>query len=217
MNASEVLAKQKEFVFPAVMNYYQEPLVPVRALGLHVHGADGRRYLDFFGGILTVSVGHCHPHVLQSTMEQMKRLQHVSTLYPTEPMVLLAEKLAALAPQPPLSKLEGGRLGPTDGPWAGAEHRRPQADDHTAPPIRWKSFFTSSGTEANEMAVLSAKVATGQTDMIALRHSYGGRATLALNMMGQAAWRVLPTQLPGVKHAHAPYCYRCDFGLTYPD
>jgi 4-aminobutyrate aminotransferase len=53
--------------------------------------------------------------------------------------------------------------------------------------------------------------------MIALRHSYGGRATLALNMMGQAAWRVIPSQLPGIKHAHAPYCYRCDFGLTYPD
>ncbi|MHB8420509.1 MAG: aspartate aminotransferase family protein [Myxococcales bacterium] len=184
MDSKAVLAKQKQFVFPAVTNYYQEPLVVERACGLAVHGADGRKYLDFFGGILTVSVGHCHPHVLQKTMEQMKKLQHVSTLYPTEPMALLAEKIAGLGP----SKEQ-----------------------------RWKSFFTSSGTEANEMAVLTAKVATGQTDMIALRHSYGGRATLALNMMGQAAWRVIPSQLPGIKHAHAPYCYRCDFGLSYPD
>ncbi|HUB10206.1 MAG TPA: aspartate aminotransferase family protein [Myxococcales bacterium] len=184
MDPKSVLAKHKEFVFPAVINYYQEPLVPERGEGLTVHAADGRRYLDFFGGILTVSVGHSHPHVLQKTMEQMKKLQHVSTLYPTEPMGLLAEKIAGLAPS--------------------KQHR-------------WKSFFTSSGTEANEMAVLTAKLATGTTDMIALRHSYGGRATLALNMMGQAAWRVTPSQLPGVKHAHAPYCYRCDFGLTYPD
>ncbi len=187
MDGAEVLRKQREFVFPAVTNYYQEPLVPVRAEGLHVHGADGRRYLDFFGGILTVSVGHCHPRVLEKTMEQMKKLQHLSTLYPSEPMVQLAEKIAGLAPR------EAGKT------------------------LRWKSFFTSSGTEANETAVLTAKVATGTTDMIALRHSYGGRATLAINMMGQAAWRVIPSQLPGIKHAHAPYCYRCDFGLSYPD
>ena len=193
MDAAQILAKQKEFVFPAVTNYYEEPLVPVRAEGLFVHGADGRKYLDFFGGILTVSVGHCHPKVLARTMEQMKKLQHLSTLYPQEPMVELAEKIAGLAPQPAVVVGKGGA------------------------PLRWKSFFTSSGTEANEMAVMTAKLATGTTDMIALRHSYGGRSTLAINMMGQAAWRVMPSQLPGIKHAHAPYCYRCDFGLTYPD
>ncbi len=185
MDGKQVVKKQKDFIFPAVTNYYQDPLVPVRAEGLYVHGADNRRYLDFFGGILTVSIGHCHPKVLAKTLEQMKKLQHLSTLYPSEPMVVLAEKIAGLAP-------------------GGSSHR-------------WKSFFTSSGTEANEMAVLTAKVATGTTDMIALRHSYGGRATLAINMMGQAAWRVIPSQLPGIKHAHAPYCYRCDLGLTYPD
>ncbi|MHB1846114.1 MAG: aspartate aminotransferase family protein [Deltaproteobacteria bacterium] len=188
MNGNEVVAKQKEFVFPAVTNYYAEPLVPVRAEGLHVTAADNRRYLDFFGGILTVSVGHCHPKVLEKTIEQMKRLQHLSTLYPEEPMVALAEKLAGIAPQPA-----------------------------AGPKLRYKSFFTSSGTEANEMAVMTAKLATGTTDMIALRHSYGGRATLAINMMGHAGYRVMPSQLPGIKHAHAPYCYRCDFGLTYPD
>ena len=184
MDPKSVLAKHREFVFPAVINYYQEPLVPERGEGLTVHAADGRKYLDFFGGILTVSVGHGHPHVLKKTIEQLQKLQHTSTLYPTEPMGLLAEKIASLAP---------------------------------SRQFRWKSFFTSSGTEANETAVLTAKLATGTTDMIALRHSYGGRATLAINMMGQAAWRVIPSQLPGIKHAHAPYCYRCDFGLSYPD
>ncbi len=237
MTGAEVVAKQREFVFPAVTHYYAEPLVPVRAEGLYVHAADGRRYLDFFGGILTVSVGHCHPKVLEKTMEQMKRLQHLSTLYPQEPMVALAEKIAGLAPQPKLEgategagalgasedhrppKPEGGRLSPTEGAGArgASEDRRPKAEDRTGPPIRWKSFFTSSGTEANEMAVMTAKLATGTTDMIALRHSYGGRATLAINMMGHAGYRVMPSQLPGIKHAHAPYCYRCDFGLSYPD
>ncbi len=216
MDGAKILEKHREYVFPAVIYYYQEPLVPVRAEGLHVEAADGRRYLDFFGGILTVSVGHCHPRVLEKTIEQMKKLQHLSTLYPNEPMGLLAEKIAGLAPQP---KREAGRMSPTEGAGArGAwEGRRPEAEDRTGPPIRWKSFFTSSGTEANEMAVLTAKVVTGTTDMIALRHSYGGRATLAVNMMGQAPWRVIPAQLPGIRHAHAPYCYRCDFGLSYPD
>ena len=105
MDGAQVLKKQKEFIFPAVTNYYQDPIVPVRAEGLHVHAADGRRYLDFFGGILTVSIGHCHPKVLAKTIEQMDTLQHPSTLYPSERMVALAEKIAGPSPGGP-SQLE---------------------------------------------------------------------------------------------------------------
>src|SRR5438445_446662 len=76
-----------------------------------------------------------------------------------------------------------------------------------------KVFFTNSGTEANETAVTLAKVATGRSDLVALRHSYGGRDTLAVNMMGNKNYRPLQSEIPGIKHAHAPYCYRCDFDL----
>ncbi|HEX9577476.1 MAG TPA: aspartate aminotransferase family protein [Myxococcales bacterium] len=183
MDANELRRKQKELLFPNVSTYYQEPLVVESAKGLTVRDVDGREYLDFFGGILTVSVGHCHPRVTEAVIEQQKRLVHVSTLYPTVPQIELAEKLVQLRPMKEPAKV----------------------------------FFTNSGTEANETAVQLAKVATGRTDLIALRHSYGGRGALAVNMMGNKNYRPLQSEIPGIKHAHAPYCYRCDFDLKYPD
>ncbi len=79
-----------------------------------------------------------------------------------------------------------------------------------------KSLFTTSGTEANETAILVAKLFTGKQEIIALRHGYSGRSLTAQSLTGQAPWRLLPTQVPGVKHALAPYCYRCPLGLQYP-
>jgi 4-aminobutyrate aminotransferase-like enzyme len=81
-----------------------------------------------------------------------------------------------------------------------------------------KSFFVNSGTEADETAIIIAKThAGGAGDIIALRHCYSGRSILAMNLCAHAPWRVLHSQIPGIKHAHAPYCYRCAMGLTYPD
>src|SRR3954465_2548445 len=101
MDAAEVVRKQKEFLFPNVGNYYQEPLVPLKANGMVVTGTDGREYLDFFAGILTVSVGHCHPKVTEKVIEQQRTLVPLSTLYPTIPQVELAEKIASIAPFSP--------------------------------------------------------------------------------------------------------------------
>ncbi len=80
-----------------------------------------------------------------------------------------------------------------------------------------KSFFTSSGTEANETAVLFARLATGHSDIIALRHAYSGRSEVTMNITAQASWRPMPSSVAYIKHAHNPYCYRCAFGLTYPN
>jgi 4-aminobutyrate aminotransferase-like enzyme len=180
---AELRRKQKELLFPNVSTYYQEALPLESGKGMFLKDVEGREYLDFFGGILTVSVGHCHPRVTEAVIEQQKRLVHVSTLYPTIPQIELAEKLVQLRPMKEPAKV----------------------------------FFTNSGTEANETAVHLAKVATGRTDLVALRHSYGGRGTLAVNMMGNKNYRPLQSEIAGIKHAHAPYCYRCDFGLKYPD
>jgi 4-aminobutyrate aminotransferase len=78
-----------------------------------------------------------------------------------------------------------------------------------------KSFFTNSGTEANETAILTARCYTGNTEIVALRHSYHGRSAAAMTLSGQSAWRLGPSQA-GIVHAHNAYCYRCPFGLTYP-
>jgi alanine-glyoxylate transaminase / (R)-3-amino-2-methylpropionate-pyruvate transaminase len=181
--AQTVRRKQKELLFGNVATYYQEPLVAESAKGMFVRDLEGREYLDFFAGILTVSVGHCHPRVTEAVVEQQKKLVHVSTLYPTVPQVQLAEKLVQIGPMKPA-----------------------------------KAFFTNSGTEANDTAVTLAKEATGRTELVVLRHNYGGRGTLALSAMGVKPYRPrVQSEVPGIRFAHAPYCYRCDFDLKYPD
>jgi 4-aminobutyrate aminotransferase len=179
---SETLRKHKEYVFPAVTPYYQEPLALERGQGMYVWDEQGDRYLDGIGGILTISVGHANPTVVEAIVAQVKTLQHTSALYLNRPQSDLAETLAQITP---------GRL--------------------------QKSFFTSSGTEANDTALHAAKTYTGRQEIVVLRHSYGGRSATALSACGHYTWRPLPAQVPGIVHAPAPYCYRCPFKLTYPE
>jgi 4-aminobutyrate aminotransferase-like enzyme len=79
-----------------------------------------------------------------------------------------------------------------------------------------KSFFTNSGTEANETAILAARCYTGSSEIVALRHSYHGRSALAMTLTGHAGWRLGGVPQPGVVLAANAYCYRCPFGLEYP-
>ncbi|MFN2514217.1 MAG: aminotransferase class III-fold pyridoxal phosphate-dependent enzyme, partial [Pyrinomonadaceae bacterium] len=125
--------------------YYQEPIALVRGEGFYVWDDHGNKYLDCFGGVLTVSVGHANPKVNEAIINQVKTLQHTSTLYANKPQSDLAEKLHKITP---------GRLK--------------------------KSFFTNSGTEADDTAIHAAKTATGRHEIVVLRHSYSGRsATVA--------------------------------------
>jgi 4-aminobutyrate aminotransferase-like enzyme len=176
MSSSEAVRKHKEFLFPAATMYYQEPIALTRGEGSYVWDDQGKKYLDAFGGVLTVSVGHANPKVVAAIVEQVKKISHTSTLYANEQQSNLAEKLASISP---------GNLK--------------------------KSFFTSSGTEANETAMNAARHATGRLDIITLRHSYSGRSLQTLAGCGQSGWKKLPTLVPGIHHAHAPYCYRCPF------
>jgi len=180
--SEEVLRKHKEYLWPAITNYYQNPLVADRGQMQYLWDLEGRKYLDFFGGILTVSVGHANPKITGKIKAQVDRLQHTSTLYPNEAIVALAEKLAQITP----GKLQ-------------------------------KSFFSNSGTEANEAAILLARMATGSYDVVALRHAYSGSSQLAKAVTGQAPWRRAAVISVGISHAINPYCYRCPLGLKYPD
>lgn len=182
VSQSESVRKHKEFLFPAVAMYYKEPLALVRGEGFHVWDDQNNKYLDCFGGVLTVSVGHNNPNVSEAIIKQVQAIQHTSTLYANKPQSDLAEKLAQISP---------GNLR--------------------------KSFFTNSGTEADDTAVHAAKTATGRHEIVVLRHSYSGRSATALSAMGHSTWRPLPAQVAGFVHAPAPYCYRCPFKLTYPE
>ena len=182
MDSFTINKKHKEYLFPCVTNYYLTPLPIKRGEGLYVYDWEENKYLDFFGGILTVSIGHCQPEIVKEVEDQVHTLQHTSTLYPTYPMVMLAETLSQITP----GKLKN-------------------------------CFFTNSGTEANETAILTSQLFTGAREIVALRHSYHGRSYLAMSLNGLAAWRAGGNSIPGVIHAASPYCFRCEFGATYPN
>jgi 4-aminobutyrate aminotransferase-like enzyme len=75
--SEEVVRKHKEYLWPAVTNFYKEPLVADHGSMQHVWDVEGKKYLDFFGGILTVSVGHANPKITGPVKAQVDRFQHL--------------------------------------------------------------------------------------------------------------------------------------------
>jgi alanine-glyoxylate transaminase / (R)-3-amino-2-methylpropionate-pyruvate transaminase len=178
---AEILEKQQAHLWPNHLLYYTEPLPLDRGDGLYVWDVEGNRYLDFFAGILTTSVGHNNPRVNRRIHEQVDKLLHTSTLYPSQNHVELGEKLADITP----------------------------GDLNTF-------YFGASGTDADETAVMIAKVHTGYQEIIALRHGYSGKSPMGMALTGQASWRLGGPQVIGIHHALTPYCYRCPLKMTYP-
>lgn len=178
----ETISEYRAHTWPAAATYYKDPILIDRGEGMHVWDDQGKRYLDCFGGVLTVSIGHANPKVNGAIHAQIDKVMHTSALYINKPAADLAAKVAEVTP---------GKLN--------------------------ASFFSNSGTEADETAMLLARLYTGRQEIIALRHAYHGRSMLALSAAGHSTWRHGGTAVAGIKHAHAPYCYRCPFGQTYPD
>jgi 4-aminobutyrate aminotransferase-like enzyme len=98
LSREELKKKRDQYIVPGVKHMFQDPPNFVKGKGQYLFDETGREYLDMFAGIVTVSVGHCHPKVTQRTVEQVNTLQHTSTIFMTQPMVELAEKLAEIAP-----------------------------------------------------------------------------------------------------------------------
>jgi len=182
MTKQEIILANQQYLFPCVFHFFKEPLVVSHAKDQFLWDADGNQYLDFFGGIVTISVGHCNETVNRKVIEQMGKLQHVSTVFANEPQAALAKRVAGITP--------GGQL--------------------------TKNFFSNSGTEANETAILAARCYTGAHDVVALRHSYHGRSAMMMAATGQGAWKLGGAPPSGFAHALNAYCYRCPLGLTYP-
>jgi len=90
------MGPEAELLFPAVAHYYREPLTLVRGRGSWVVDSDGREYLDLFGGILTVSLGHAQPEVVEAIVAQAQALCHTSTLYHTPAMLAAAHRYQQL-------------------------------------------------------------------------------------------------------------------------
>lgn len=142
--------------------YYDDPIEITHGEGRHVWDSAGRRYLDFFGGILTTMTAHALPEVTKAVTEQAGRIVHSSTLYLNRPMVELAERIARL------SGIPNARV-----------------------------FFTASGTEANDTALLLATAHRRSNTVLALRNSYHGRSFTAVGITGNRGWS--PTSLSPVQ------------------
>lgn len=138
--------------------YYDEPMEITHGEGRHVWDAEGNKYLDFFGGILTTMTAHALPEVTKAVSEQAGRIIHSSTLYLNRPMVELAERIAQL------SGIPDARV-----------------------------FFTTSGTEANDTALLLATAYRRSNQILAMRNSYHGRSFSAVGITGNKGWS--PTSL----------------------
>jgi alanine-glyoxylate transaminase/(R)-3-amino-2-methylpropionate-pyruvate transaminase len=95
----EVLALRREYLTPALLTMYREPILVVEGRMQYLFDERGLRYLDAFGGIVSVSVGHCHPRVLEAVREQNERLQHTTTIYLHPNIGLFGKKLAQTMPQ----------------------------------------------------------------------------------------------------------------------
>ena len=153
------LIRRHRAVTPAWLAvYYDRPIELTHGEGRHVWDAEGRRYLDFFGGILTTMTAHALPEVTKAVAEQAGRIIHTSTLYLSAPMVELAEQIAQLSGIPDA-----------------------------------KVFFTTSGTEANDAALLLATAHRRSNQVLAMRNSYHGRSFTTIGITGNRGWS--PTSL----------------------
>jgi 4-aminobutyrate aminotransferase-like enzyme len=179
----EIMAIRQKHMLPSVGHYFKKPLHMTKASMQFVWDAEGKKYLDAFGGIVTVGAGHNHPRIkarLKAWMEEDEP-QHTTVFYLSSPVAELAAKVAGIAPE-----------GLT------------------------KTFFTNSGSEANELAILLARQYTKRFEIIALKHAYHGGTTGTISLVGQHTWRWGGPGLPGISHAAQPNCYRCPWGAK-PD
>ncbi|MEI6220327.1 MAG: acetylornithine transaminase [Actinomycetes bacterium] len=77
-------------------NYGIPPITLVKGRGAEVWDDNGKRYLDFLGGIATNVLGHAHPVIAKAVSDQIGKLGHVSNLYSHKQGIELAEKLQDL-------------------------------------------------------------------------------------------------------------------------
>ena len=97
-SADEVLRLRREFLNPGIFLYYKKPLMLVEGKMQYVWDERGKRYLDALGGIVTISVGHCHPDVVDAARRQNETLQHSTTIYLHPNIARYAERLASKMP-----------------------------------------------------------------------------------------------------------------------
>lgn len=98
IGSDNILSKRREYFFPATSCFYKNPPQIVRGSMQYLFDDNNKQYTDFYGGVSVMNCGHTNPEIIKAVVAQLSDLQHTTTLYLTQPMVLLAEKLAKILP-----------------------------------------------------------------------------------------------------------------------
>ncbi|XP_029025873.1 alanine--glyoxylate aminotransferase 2, mitochondrial [Betta splendens] len=162
------------------VTHYKKPVFVHQGHMQWLWDVDGRRYLDLFAGVATVSVGHCHPKVAAAAEQQAKRLWHTTSIYPHAPLHEYCEKLASHLPEP-LQAV----------------------------------YLTNSGSEANDLAMLMARLHTGNFDVITLRGSYHGGGPQTLGLTSNAAYKYPIANGFGCTNTMCPDVFRGPWGGSH--
>ncbi|XP_005182509.1 alanine--glyoxylate aminotransferase 2, mitochondrial isoform X2 [Musca domestica] len=164
---------RRNHLTPNIQSYYKKPLLISSGHMQWLYDHDGNRYLDMFGGIVTVSVGHCHPKVNKALEQQIKTLWHTTNIYMHPKIHEYAQKLTAKFP---------GNLKAV--------------------------CFVNSGSEANDLAMLMARLHTGNQDILTLRNCYHGMSPYTMGLTAHSTWRFpLAGVSNGIHHVMNPDPY----------
>lgn len=174
MAHAELLARHRSVLPNWMALYYDQPIEIVNGSGRRVTDAEGRRYLDFFAGILTNAIGYDVAEISDAVRKQLDTgVLHTSTLYLIRSQIELAERIARL------SGIQDAKV-----------------------------FFTSSGTEANETALMLATQLRRSNQVLAMRNSYHGRAFATVAITGNRGWSASSLSPVRVSYVHGGYPYR---------
>jgi len=166
------------------------PTILVEGHGIYVQDLHGRQFIDGLAGLWNVHIGHGRTEIGDAVREQIGRLAFAPSFFGFSnlPSIGLAKKLIDMTP-PHLTRV----------------------------------FYTSGGSEANESAFKIARYyfkLNGQPErfkIISRHQAYHGVSMGALSATGIQSYRDMASPLvPGFSFIPAPYCYRCELGLSYP-
>ncbi|RWS12041.1 hypothetical protein B4U79_05290, partial [Dinothrombium tinctorium] len=174
---SSPIEANKHNVNRCLAELYTNKMVLTQGHMQYVWDNSGKRYLDMFSGIVTISVGHCHPKLVDVISAQSKKLWHLSRAYVYEEIYEFSSKLARRLPSS-LSTI----------------------------------FLCNSGSEANDLALILARLHTRSFDVVALRNAYHGCSLAVMGLTGISSWKFpLPTSF-GIHHTTNPDPYRGKYG-----
>ena len=175
-NTQELLERYRAVMPAFVSPLYESPISIDHGKGGYVWDLEGKRYLDFFGGILTTMIGHSVPEVVSAVQDQAAKVMHTSTLYLNEQVVSFAEEVAAVSGIPDARVL-----------------------------------FTTSGSEANDTAILLATNYRQSNQLLAMRNSYHGRSLTTQAVTSHRSWLTSSYSGLDVHFVQGPYRLRSPF------